>query len=157
MQPKNDSSLNSEQKNALVELCKVITDDLKIDKFNIQDEVVRTPNLFSKYLSIYNEEKVKLRHMEKRYKDVYITRREYYLGRWPDDKYTIESPRLDKAVLRQDVDKILEGDSVMQSYKDKMFYQEHIIDIIERTLIEIKQRSYYLRIIQDNLRFESGQ
>ena len=57
MQPKNDSSLNSEQKNALVELCKVITDDLKIDKFNIQDEVVRTPNLFSKYLSIYNEEK----------------------------------------------------------------------------------------------------
>ena len=71
----------------LEEIRSVIENDLKIDRFNLVDESARTPNLFSKYLNIYIEEKLKLRTYKRKYYTLYKQRREYYMGTAEDDKY----------------------------------------------------------------------
>jgi len=139
---------------SLEEIKEAIAADLKIDRFNLVDETSRTPQLFSKYLSIYTDEKLKLRMLKRKSFQMYADRREFYMGQKPDDKY-VEEP-WDKKVLRQDVDIYLDADSKLQDLMDKISYQETIVEMLERTLKEISGRNYQIKNMVDIIRFESG-
>lgn len=136
------------------EIKAAIEADLKIDRFNLVDESARTPNLFSKYIQIYTDEKIRLRMLQRKYSESYIQRREFYAGNG-GDKYK-EEP-FDRKVIRQDLDIWLDADSKIQDLKDRLTLQEVIIDILERTLKEINQRSYTIRNMTEMIKFESGQ
>lgn len=138
----------------LEEIRSVIENDLKIDRFNLVDESARTPNLFSKYLNIYIEEKLKLRTYKRKYYALYKQRREYYMGTAEDDKYISEP--FDRKVLRQDVDIFLDADGKLQDLQDRLVFQEAVVEILERTLKEINQRTYTIRNMQDMLKLEAG-
>lgn len=138
----------------LEEIRDAISTDLKIDRFNLVDEASRTPQLFSKYLSIYMEEKMKLRKLKRKSYELYVDRREFYLGHKTDDKY-VEEP-WDKTVLRQDVSIYLDADSKVQDLNDRIVFQEAIVDMLERTLKEINNRNYTIKSMIDVIRFESG-
>jgi hypothetical protein len=138
----------------LEEIRDAIASDLKIDRFNLVDEASRTPQLFSKYLSIYMEEKMKLRKLKRKSYELYVDRREFYLGHKTHDKY-VEEP-WDKTVLRQDVSIYLDADSKVQDLNDRIVFQEAIVDMLERTLKEINNRNYTIKSMIDVIRFESG-
>lgn len=139
----------------LEEIKAAIRADLQIDRFNIVDEIARTPNLFSKYLSIYMDEKTKLRVFQKKYSQMYLERREFLMGKSTDDKYA-EEPSHDRKILRQDVEIWLASDDKLGNVKDRLFLQEMAVDILERTLKQIGSRGYELKTLQDAIRFESG-
>ena len=136
------------------EIRDAIAADLKIDRFNLIDETSRTPQLFSKYLAIYMDEKLKLRRFKRKYYEMYVDRREFYMGQKSDDIYNNEP--WDKKVLRQDVDIYLDADPKLQDLTDKISFQEAIVDMLERTLKEITGRNYQIKSMVDLIRFESG-
>lgn len=138
----------------LEEIKDAIAQDLKIDRFNLVDESARTPNLFSKYLSIYMDEKAKLRAIQRKFWETYKERREYYSGSAGDDKYK-EEP-FDRKIIRQDLDIWLDADNKIQDLKDRLTFQELIVEILERTLKEINNRNYVIRCMIDVIKFENG-
>lgn len=139
----------------LEEIKEAIRLDLQIDRFNLVDETARTPLLFSKYLNLFLDEKFKLRKLKRKSSELFLNRREYYMGQQDEDKY-IQEP-WDKKVLRQDVDIYLGADSKIQDLQDRISFQESVVDMLERTLKEIGGRNYQIKNMIEIIRFESGQ
>lgn len=136
------------------EIREAITQDLNIDRFNLVDEMQRTPKLFSKYLSIWVGEKAKLRMIQRKYWKAYKERREYYSGSANDDVY--ENEPFDRKIIRQDLEVWLDADEKIQDLKDRMSFQELVVEVLERTLKEINNRNYIIRGMIDVIKFESG-
>jgi|APFre7841882630_1041343.scaffolds.fasta_scaffold08151_2 hypothetical protein len=136
------------------EISQIITADLKIDRMNLVDEASRTPNLFTKYLAMFQEEKLKLKAAKRKYFSVYKSRREFYMGTAPEEDYREEAN--ERKVLRQDVEIWLDADNKLQTQQDRVSYQECIVDMLERTLKEINSRTFHIKEMIAMIRFESG-
>lgn len=138
----------------LEELKQAIADDLTIDRMQIVDESARTPRLFSKYLSLYQEEKLKLRTIQRKLDKVTLDRREYYLGKSQDKDYRDAS--WGRNLSEKEIPYFLNADDEYRSYVDKLTFQQIIVDMLERTLKEINNRNYTIRAMIDMIKFESG-
>lgn len=136
------------------EITQIINQDLTIDRMNLVDEASRTPNLFTKYIAIFQEEKLKLRSLKKKYYLIYKSRREFYMGTAPEEDYREEVN--DRKVLRQDVEIWLDADVKLQNQKDRVEYQECVVDMLERTIKEINSRTFHIKEMIAMIRFESG-
>jgi hypothetical protein len=132
----------------------IAADTKQINKLRLIDESSTSTSLFGKYINIYGDEKLKFLALWKNYNKMYKLRRDFYIGNASDEVYK-EEPQ-DRRILRAEVDIYLKADEKLQDIKDKIDVQEIIIEMLEKMLKDISQRSYSIRNMVEMTKFENG-
>lgn len=131
--------------------------DAKIDQADLAGESVRVPQLHSKWLNFFTDEKLLLRKLTAEYKRLHRRKWEYYSGKLSEDELEeLGWEQFDKKVLRADVAMYLEADEELTRLSDKIAYQKAKIDFIEAVLKSINNRQWNIRGAIDWRKFTHG-
>ena len=123
--------------NELEEMC---TKDTKIDITDLDGYSISIPELANKYHQLAYLEKNLLRYLKSEYKIIKLSRWKYYSGKANPVAY--EEEPFDLKVLKNDMDRFLDGDVQVLTIKNKMDEQEEKIKLIEDTAKVIQNASF---------------
>ena len=132
--------------------------DCKIDETELSLESLNVPSLHAKYLKIYSNEKLKLRSLNLKKKDLKVRLSDYYKGDLnnPEDLKEIDREPWPKKVLKQDLYDYVEGDVDMIALNTKIVYQEEFVDVLTEIIKSINGRGYVIKNSIDFLKFTMG-
>ena len=132
--------------------------DCKIDETELSLESLNVPSLHAKYLKIYSNEKLKLRSLNLKKKDLKVRLSDYYKGDLnnPEDLKEIGREPWPKKVLKQDIIEYVDCDTDMISLNTKVAYQEELVDVLTEIIKGINGRGYVIKISIDFLKFTMG-
>lgn len=132
--------------------------DCKIDETELSLESLNVPSLHAKYLKIYSNEKLKLRSLNLKKKDLKVRLSDYYKGDLnnPEDLKEIGREPWPKKVLKQDLYDYVEGDVDMIALNTKIVYQEEFVDVLTEIVKNINGRGYVIKNSVDFLKFTMG-
>ena len=123
--------------NELEEMC---TKDTKIDITDLDGYSISIPELANKYHQLAYLEKNLLRYLKSEYKIIKLSRWKYYSGKANPVAY--EEEPFDLKVLKNDMDRFLDGDVQVLTIKNKVEEQEEKIKLIEDTAKVIQNASF---------------
>ena len=123
--------------NELKEMC---TKDTKIDITDLDGYSVSIPELANKYHQLAYLEKNLVRYLKSEYKIIRLSRWKYYSGKANPVAY--EEEPFDLKVLKNDMDRFLDGDVQVLTIKNKVEEQEEKIKLIEDTAKVIQNASF---------------
>ena len=132
--------------------------DCKIDETELSLESLNVPSLHAKYLKIYSNEKLKLRSLNLKKKDLKVRLSDYYKGDLnnPEDLKEIGREPWPKKVLKQDIIEYVDCDTDMISLNTKVAYQEELVDVLTEIIKGINGRGYVIKNSIDFLKFTMG-
>lgn len=134
------------------------SEDVKIDITRLSDEIMKTPQLHSKYLDLLMEAKMKHRKAEMAYYEMKGVRSSYYKGEmtreqlqhygWP--QYQGIKP------IKSSMGELLETDTVLMDLDSKRKYWMFIMEGLESIMKSIHSRTFDVRALVDYQKFVSG-
>lgn len=142
----------------LEELLELWNQDSNIDESNIGGELLRIPQLHSKYLKVLNEHKLASIRCKFEYDKMKNIKTEYYLGHL--DKETLDEYGWEQFDIRvgtkNNVERYIASDDQLIKIIQKKSYHEQIVYTCEQILTELKNRSWQLKTFVDYQKFLSG-
>lgn len=129
------------------EILSMWTDDAKIDDVELDKESLNTPNLHGKYLKLLFNQKLKLRALRLKQKQLSTTLQEYYRGELnnPEDLQAIGREPWPKTVLRTDLSSYVDSDKDMISLVTKIAYCEEVVDLLAEILKVVNNRGFQIK------------
>lgn len=132
--------------------------DSVIDQTNIDDEVAKTPRLHQKYLDFLTALKVLVFKRQAEFLELKGARSRYYngsmtkeeLGKYGWVQYQGKTP------LKAELERLLEGDSVMLVVEEKLFELKASFEYVEEIMKSLRYRSSDLKTIMEWKRFIAG-
>ena len=122
------------------ELTEMCSKDTKIDITDLDGYSISIPELANKYHQLAYLEKNLLRYLKSEYKIIKLSRWKYYSGKANPVAY--EEEPFDLKVLKNDMDRFLDGDVQVLTIKNKVEEQEEKIKLIEDTAKVIQNASF---------------
>jgi len=110
------------------------------DEANIDVASLSIPELSGKYHQLISDETMSLRLLKEQYDTFYRDRWMYYMGKSDPDVYA-EEP-FDHKILKTDVDKFLNADTILNQQKNKIALQEVKINLITEFTKSIASASF---------------
>lgn len=132
-----------------------IRKDIPIDSTDLGKESIRGANLFIKWRKIYDDEKLRIRNLEKQRDVLAIEKRDYYSGNAPAEVYK-EKPFAKRIRAEGEMQKYISADPDIIKLDDQIYLQIQKIETIEAVLKELSQRTYQIKNAIEYLRFISG-
>ena len=134
-------------------------EDVKIDETELSRESLNIPLLHGKYLKHFSDERLKLRALKMKHKQLSTRLSDYYRGDLnnPEDLAELGREPYEFKRLKQEVSHYVESDSEMVQLNTKIAYQQEMVDILEEIIKSINTRGYVIKNSLDFLRFTSGQ
>jgi len=134
-------------------------EDVKIDETELSRESLNIPLLHGKYLKHFSDERLKLRALKMKHKQLSTRLSDYYRGDLnnPEDLAELGREPYEFKRLKQEVSHYVESDSEMIQLNTKVAYQQELVDILEEIIKAINTRGYVIKNSLDFLRFTSGQ
>ena len=134
-------------------------EDVKIDETELSRESLNIPLLHGKYLKHFSDERLKLRALKMKHKQLSTRLSDYYRGDLnnPEDLAELGREPYEFKRLKQEVSHYVESDSEMVQLNTKIAYQQELVDILEEIIKAINTRGYVIKNSLDFLRFTSGQ
>lgn len=130
--------------------------DSDIDRTELGEESLRTPQLHAKYYRMYSTERLKLRKMEAELKQLKLDKYEFYTqGPNEDTPPTWRLPPRGM-VIKSDVQMYMESDRDIIDRLLKIDYQREKVDALESFVKNLTARGYAIKNAIDFLRFTSG-
>ena len=139
------------------ELKEMIKTDLRIDETSLDRESSDTPQLHNKYLSIFMDEKLKLKKLER---DQAVLRKNkwlYYTGRLSKEElqqFGWEPFELN--VLKNESDQLIEADPDWIKLDEKVQFQAEKVSYLEGVVKVIQNRQWQIRAMIDWIKFTQG-
>ena len=132
--------------------------DCKIDETELSLESLNVPSLHAKYLKIYSQQRLKLKALNLKKKELKVKLGDYYKGDLnnPEDLEDIGREPWPKKVLKQDLYDYVEGDVDMIALNTKIVYQEEFVDVLTEIVKNINGRGYVIKNSIDFLKFSMG-
>ena len=131
--------------------------DSSIDTTELGNESLKIPELHSKYLKIYFEERKKLKGFEFQSKDLFLKKYEYYHGKLSQeelDEFNWE-PFM-KRLMKNEVDLYLQSDKDIITTNIKVVNQQEKLNFLEEVLKNINQRNFQIKNAIEWKRFTNG-
>lgn len=132
--------------------------DSKIDNTAYDTESNKIPQLHSKYFKILNNEKLKLKQIQYRFKKLALEKYEF-LAHGPD-KETIKEKGwtfpTNNIILKGDIERYLEADQDLIDMNYKIDYIKIKIDFLESIIDNLNRRSFSIKNSIDWNRFING-
>ena len=134
-------------------------EDVKIDETELSRESLNIPLLHGKYLKHFSDERLKLRALKMKHKQLSTRLTDYYRGDLnnPEDLAELGREPYQFKRLKQEVSHYVDSDSEMVQLNTKVAYQQELVDILEEIIKAINTRGYVIKNSLDFLRFTSGQ
>ena len=134
-------------------------EDVKIDETELSRESLNIPLLHGKYLKHFSDERLKLRALKMKHKQLSTRLSDYYRGDLnnPEDLAELGREPYEFKRLKQEVSHYVDSDSEMVQLNTKIAYQQEMVDILEEIIKSINTRGYVIKNSLDFLRFTSGQ
>ena len=134
-------------------------EDVKIDETELSRESLNIPLLHGKYLKHFSDERLKLRALKMKHKQLSTRHTDYYRGDLnnPEDLAELGREPYEFKRLKQEVSHYVDSESEMVQLNTKIAYQQELVDILEEIIKAINTRGYVIKNSLDFLRFTSGQ
>ena len=134
-------------------------EDVKIEETELSRESLNIPLLHGKYLKHFSDERLKLRALKMKHKQLSTRLSDYYRGDLnnPEDLAELGREPYQFKRLKQEVSHYVDSDSEMVQLNTKVAYQQELVDILEEIIKAINTRGYVIKNSLDFLRFTSGQ
>lgn len=129
--------------------------ELVIDESGIDDAVLKTPKLLTKYSGMLADESIGLDTMMSNRTKIKLERWKYWMGK-QTDKYYADNGIVHEKILKTDVDKYLDADPVIIAINETVSIQRQICEYLERVIKEINSRNFHCRVVVDWRKFVSG-
>lgn len=140
------------------ELVKMWAEDSKMDETEPGRELLKIPNLHSKYLKILTAHNLHLKVLVAQYNQKKKMKWEYYSGDLNNledlEKYGLEP--MTKKILRADIPMYIDADEDLNNILLKRVYHQEIVDFCERVLKELHSRTFQLKTFVEWERFTGG-
>lgn len=131
--------------------------DAKIDTTELDIESIKIPQLHSKYLKIYFEERRRLKGLEFQSKEMYLNKYEYYNGRLSDEELkNLNWEPFMKRLMKNEVDLYLESDKDVIANNMRIVNQKEKLDMLEEILKNLNQRNFQIKNAIDWKKFTQG-
>lgn len=131
--------------------------DSAIDSTELGTESLKIPQLHSKYMKIYFDERQKLKAYEFKSRETFLKKYEYFNGRMSREE--LEEAGWEpfvKKLLKHEIDMYLDSDKDIINIKMRMEAQKEKIDFLEEVLKNLNQRNYQIRNAIEWQRFTNG-
>lgn len=128
--------------------------DSQLDETRLDFELLRIPQIHSRYLNQYTRQSIALRRLQGEYDALKKSRSHFYLGKASDEEYLKE--RNDFKVLKTDLDMYLSADAKMIAKSTELLEQKLVVETIEKFLNSLRQRGFELRTAVDYIKFKAG-
>jgi len=121
--------------------------DSVIDDVDLDREALKIPNLHAKYLKLLFEERVKLRSLNGKRKELKRVLGEYYRGDLnnPEDLTEINREPWGKTVLKNELNDYIDGDNEMVNLNTKIGYYEEVVSVLEEILKALNNRNFQIK------------
>ncbi len=127
-------------------LREMVEADSNINDSELDIESLKIPQLHSKYLNIYTDEKLELSALEFKYNEMLRLKWEYYTGKMSQEELEkIGWEPFHLNILKQDLNKYLDADTDLFKLKAKMVYKKEKLDYIMSTIKGINTRQFHIR------------
>tara|TARA_B100000131_G_scaffold256022_1_gene250680 strand:- start:667 stop:1110 length:444 start_codon:yes stop_codon:yes gene_type:complete len=121
--------------------------DSVIDDVDLDREALKIPNLHAKYLRLLFEQRVKLRSLQGKRKELKRVLGEYYRGDLnnPEDLTEINREPWGKTVLKNELNDYVDGDREMVDLNTKIGYYEEVVSVLEEILKALNNRNFQIK------------
>ena len=121
--------------------------DSVIDDVDLDREALKIPNLHAKYLRLLFEQRVKLRSLQGKRKELKRVLGEYYRGDLnnPEDLTEINREPWGKTVLKNALNDYVDGDREMVDLNTKIGYYEEVVSVLEEILKALNNRNFQIK------------
>ena len=139
------------------ELRRMVSVDMKIDGTELDIESLKTPQLHNKYLNLYHDERLILKQMRSRIKELVRDKWEFYSGKMSEEKLErLGWEPFQLKVLKQDLDRYIESDTEVSREYDRSACQEEKVDFLHATLKSITARQWDIKNAIEWRKFVNG-
>lgn len=131
--------------------------DAAIDSTELGTESLKIPQLHSKYMKIYFDERQKLKAYEFKSRETFLKKYEYFNGRMSREE--LEEAGWEpfvKKLMKNEIDMYIDSDQDIINIKMRMEAQKEKIDFLEEVLKNLNQRNYQIRNAIEWQRFTNG-
>lgn len=135
----------------------MIQKDLKIDETALDRESANTPQLHNKYLTMYMDEKLKLKKIKIEQAALRRNKWLYYTGRMSKEElqeFGWEPFELN--VLKTEADILIESDPDWLKLEERVSFQTEKVDYLESIVKVINNRQWQIRAMIDWIKFTQG-
>lgn len=131
--------------------------DASIDTTELGSESIKIPELHSKYLKIYFDERRKLKALEFQSKELFLKKYEYYHGRMSQEELDeMNWEPFMKRLMKNEVDLYLESDKDIITSNIKLVNQKEKLAYLEEVLKNINQRNFQIKNAIEWKKFTNG-
>ena len=142
----------------LSEYRQMVDVDLNINQTELDTESLRTPQLHSKYLNFFSDEKLILSKLDGEYRVIKKYKWLYYTGKLSQEELEqFEWQPFQLSVLKTDIDKFMDADEDIQKIYSRMQYRKTVVDYLDSIIKIISNRQWNIRAAIDWLKFTNGQ
>jgi hypothetical protein len=131
--------------------------DSQIDRTELGEESLRIPQLHSKYLKVFSQERLVLRKMEGDYKRLFRDKFEWYAGTISQEllnEYNWEPNPL--KILRTDIPMHLEADAELNNADLRIEMQKEKVEVVEAIIKSLTTRGYNIKSAIEWEKFKMG-
>ena len=131
--------------------------DAGIDSTELGAESLKIPQLHSKYMKIYFDERQRLRAYEFKSKATFLKKYEYYNGRMSREE--LEEAGWEpfvKKLMKNEIDMYVDSDADIVDVNMRIVAQKEKIDFLEEVLKNLNQRNYQIKNALDYMKFTNG-
>ncbi len=130
----------------MMKIRELISGDVVINDEQLDIESLKIPQLYGKYLNIYQDEKALYHSHNFHHKKLKRLKWEYYTGKLSEDQLKeLGWEQFDLKILRQDIDLYLESDPELVALEMKLTVQKEKTDYLQSFLKELANRQYHIR------------
>ena len=130
----------------MMKIRELISGDVVINDEQLDIEYLKIPQLYGKYLNIYQDEKALYHSHNFQHKKLKRLKWEYYTGKLSEDQLKeLGWEQFDLKILRQDIDLYLESDPELVALEMKLTVQKEKTDYLQSFLKELANRQYHIR------------
>jgi hypothetical protein len=141
----------------LDELSQEWIQDAKIDTTELGVASLKIPELHSKYLKIYFDERRKLKALEFQSKELSLKKYEYYNGKLSQEELDeLNWEPFAKRLMKNEVDMYLDSDKDIIQNNIRIINQKEKLAFLEEVLKNINQRNFQIKNAIDWRKFTQG-
>ena len=129
--------------------------DAVIDPDNLHDESLKTPQLHSKYYTIYNTITLMRERAREQHSKIKLERYNFYTGKAPAEFYA-EEPFPYKVREKDAIQRHLEADEKLSKIDMKIRYYDATLKCLEEIIKTISNRTYQIKNAIEWHKFQSG-
>jgi hypothetical protein len=131
--------------------------DSPVDSTELAVESLRIPELHSKYLKIYFEERRKLKALEFQTKELFLKKYEYYNGKLSIEELDeLKWEPFQKRLMKNEVDMYLNSDKDIIANNIRIVNQQEKLDFLQEVIKNLNQRNFQIKNAIEWRKFTQG-